>query len=112
MIDHDINKLLAEVVGMGVIEHAYEDNFVVWKTYCEGEKGCEWDPLHDHNQMALVKAGLRCNYTISVDITPGVEFTKVLLFAGPHIHTGWDEGTDELRAFAKAVVAMKEEHHG
>jgi len=59
MTPHDLNKRLAEIIGMDLILSEYEDGFQYWQTTCEGEVGGEWDPRHDPVQMEIVKAWLR-----------------------------------------------------
>ena len=55
MTDHQINKILAAVAGVDVWNH--HDIRTSLDVWTDGYR--LWTPLTDHNQMALVKAGLR-----------------------------------------------------
>ena len=104
--DHDINKLLADVAGVCIVWSEISNGWYL-PSYADIDRP-EWTPLTNHDQMALVKAGLQCNYSISVEKTPGFESTKVLIFDHPHCHTGWVETFDELRAMGEAIYNMME----
>ena len=111
MTDHDINKLLAEVAGVEVETH--KDTGESWVVSEEHGFTHIWTPLTDHNQMALVEAGLlkrNIGYNISVVASgkdKGVPWVHVEIFDHPITHHGFNDG-DKLRAFGEAVVKMEE----
>jgi hypothetical protein len=98
--------VLAEVAGVEVCEYR-ETLWIV------PENDTAWTPLTDHNQMALVKAGLVGEgYGLRIVFYNTSHFYEATIRSWPvdqtvsKFWTGIDK--DELRAFAKAVVAMKE----
>ena len=77
--DHELNKLLADVAGVPIKEH-WEDGpdgeREGWVYLKQRDARHEiwpwWEPLHDHNQMALVEEGLkkeRYRFSVSWDMT-------------------------------------------
>jgi len=131
MTDHELNKLLAEVAGVEVLERTIVDNQaplprttelglptkIAWLLPEEDQGSTrfrEWTPLTDHNQMALVKAGLReqrWGYMVTVIPT---HVTVNLIKDGdsvwsPTVIFGMHP-TDECRALADAVAQMVHAH--
>ena len=119
MTDREINKVLAEVTG--VVTWAPMFTAVPGRLLCQwedpvvgGHTGI-WNPLTDHNQMALVKAGLREKGYVFGSYWWGDEYAA---FVGQpsRLHPleyKWrreaKNKTQELRAFAEAVAQMKGE---
>jgi len=73
-----------------------------------------WTPLTDHNQMALVKAGLRdqkIEYLSEWDDWDQLHEVRLYRFSKPDDNQVYMAAhPDELRAFALAVAKMKEDN--
>lgn len=115
MTDHDLNKLLAETAGVKVFETGQNFN-CIWNMQPDPDEGeyffaaCEtWTPLTDHNQMALVKAGLREQDISHSSTWEDLSYYVVCLdwVVGDESQEVFHKDTDELRAFAEAVAKMK-----
>ena len=119
MTDHELNILLAEVAKLipEVVEHPRGGNCTVYVDNVHEEVTAkdDWTPLIDHNQMALVRAGLREKGYVFGSYWWGDEYTA---FVGQpsRLHPleyKWrreaKNKTQELRAFALAVAQMKGE---
>jgi hypothetical protein len=106
MTDHQINKILAAVAGVDVWNH--HDIRTSLDVWTDGYR--LWTPLTDHNQMALVKAGLR-EQNVGHAIVDRGSFYHVTLWRLPSIEgdpLAVETGPDELRAFALAVWDMRQ----
>lgn len=107
--DHDLNKLLAEVAGVEVLD---DPPTRLWMANGYGGCGAPWTPLTDHGYMALVKAGLRkqgyewlSNWDADLQTYEG----EVNKRDEKGILRTWyqDHKTSELRALAYAIAKMK-----
>lgn len=110
MTDHELNKLLAEVAGVNVVGMTSE-NLPVWACISDQDdkRFNVWTPLHNHHQMALVKAGLReQGFGYHVSYWSSDKTYRVEIFAHPQRFLGVTHHS-ELRAFAEAVAQMKGE---
>ena len=112
--DHELNKLLADVVGVEVVEEKLSDG-KIWAIYnTEGSIDDVWVPLIDHNQMAQIKACLREKYGEILQIDSFVRWSRLkgCWHYTVTIHIGMgtfnaESLKDELRAFALAVYKME-----
>ena len=112
--DHELNAVLARVAGVEIFKTKSIFGITQWETR---ERGV-WNPLHDANQMELVKATLR-----EMGVDYGYEYKhKDEHVAHIYINRGhgYDPpilyrssfGESELRAFALAVCAMEQAQKG
>ena len=108
--DHDLNALLARVVGVEIAEFRPEEWYCVANPADIASGSMRWNPLHDANQMLLVRKNLGlCSWEMSR--IRGRVFVKI---SNDHPQMGspnvWEANNhDELRAFALAVVAWWKE---
>jgi len=121
--DHKLNKLLADVAGVGVLERTIvvvegipipgiiggslptKLAWVVPEEDCGSTRFHEWTPLTDHNQMALVKTALREQW-YGYDIEWWLD--EQHFECGIYKEDAWAAvGADELYTFAAAVAKMK-----
>jgi len=60
MTPHDLNKRLAEIIGVAVFETGQYFDYI-WNVFEDEDDPfpVEWDPCHDPAQMGTVKAWLR-----------------------------------------------------
>ena len=115
--DHDLNALLARVVGVEIAEFRPEEWYCVANPADIASGSMRWNPLHDANQMERVKATLR-----EMGVDYGYEYKhKDEHVAHIYINRGhgYDPpilyrssfGESELRAFALAVWAWWNEQN-
>ena len=104
MTDPELDKLLADVAGV-VLQNGYAVGCgdIVFGEFVE------WKPMLNHNQMSLVKAGLR-EQGYGYDETWWMDDKNfyVCIYDGEKGKHYKGEGADELRAWAMAVAQMKE----
>jgi len=106
--NHTLNTCLAEVAGVSIREGSLAGE-IYWLVMVDGVEDGEWTPLTDHNQMALVKAGLRwsgdsyaeywdpARCLHYVDLMPKNSEKDLIVTYDP----------DELRTLALAIWQMK-----
>ena len=114
MTDRVINKVLAEVAGVTIRRSDYSSR--TW-LIASGGAG-RWDALHDHNQMALVKAGLsKQGWSYSQQYWQNTKFYEAWLnrevrgYPSSHHFCIGQSTVSELRALAEAVRDMRENNY-
>jgi len=130
MTDCELNKVLAEVAGVVTWEDsAPRFTAVPGRLLCQPGVGRHtgiWNPLTDHNQMALVKAGLRKQgWYYSQQYWHNTKFYEAWLsrevrgypmpsnglgLSSRHFCIG-QSTVSELRAFAEAVRDIRENNY-
>lgn len=112
--DHDLNARLARVAGVEVWLDHWNLVWLYRKLMKDGAHvNLIWSPLHDANQMLLVRKNLGlCSWEMSR--IRGRVFVKI---SNDHPQMGspnvWEANNhDELRAFALAVCAMEQAQKG
>ena len=118
MIDCELNKMLAEVAGVVTWEDsAPRFTAVPGRLLCQPGVGRHtgiWNPLTDHNQMALVKAGLFVSHVNISEVLINISglYTCVNIWEkGQGISSWFAKAPDELRAIAIAIAKMREERN-
>jgi len=122
MTDHELNKLLADVVGLrwGYCAETNEYGYFIQSgdhisIIQSGDYISNWSPLTDHNQMAVVEAAMQAQgFDYSLALMSG-EFSACIWkrhsSGGPTGQTYKGYHSSKLRAFAVAVAAMKGDAH-
>jgi hypothetical protein len=112
MTDHEMNKALAELIGVAVVE-TFSHRLDEWMLLFTDEL-LIWEPLADHNHMAQVEAWLRKKgYGYLIDYWPNTDTYQVTILELPTREVGHRSqeflgcDTDKLYAMAKAMILLK-----
>ena len=107
--DRELIHYLATLAGVYIWE-ASGKRFRASQTPWLRSPGKVWNPLKDHNQMALVKAGLRKQDISHSSTWEDLSYYVVCLdwVVGDESQEVCHKDVDELRAFALACWKMKE----
>ena len=103
--DRDLNALLARVAGIELAEFRPGEWYCVANPADIASGSARWSPLHDANQMELVKAKLRdggWHYMLQYN---GCEHVVAVYSIINDDHFWQQRNPSELRAFALAVAA-------
>lgn len=115
--DHELNEVLARVAGVELIEQATGPTNLSWYYWVvddedewpEGE-WVKWNPLHDANQIELVKCALRNKEIFySMQYVPMRGKHCYRLISADNMVITEKEDSSELRAFALTVYEMEQE---